>query len=131
MSIKGALSGLRQFLAIESILKMMKKAFYFTLKTLFVFKIFIFVLTFWSCRKTTCLVSLPHFLHNLWRKIFFLIWSINWQSFIVWLLFLPEILGNMCIAIVCKPGCEVMNLEMNLFQIKAFFLHDQKVMIKT
>ena len=50
------------------------------------------------------------------------------DSFIVWLLFLPEILGNMCIAIVCKPGCEVMNLEINLiFQIKAFFLHDQKV----
>ena len=31
---KGALSGLRQFLAAESPLKMMKNAFYFTLKAL-------------------------------------------------------------------------------------------------
>ena len=36
---KGALSGLRQFLATESPLKMMKNAFYFTLKSLFVLKI--------------------------------------------------------------------------------------------
>ena len=40
---KGALSGLRQFLATESPLKMMKNAFYFTLKALFVLKIFTFL----------------------------------------------------------------------------------------
>ena len=39
-SIKGALSGLRQLLAIESPLKMMTNAFYFTSKSLFVLKIF-------------------------------------------------------------------------------------------
>ena len=33
LPLKGALQGLRQFLAIESPLKMMKNAFYFTLKT--------------------------------------------------------------------------------------------------
>ena len=37
--VKGALKGLRQFLAIEILLKMMKNAFYFTLKALFVLKI--------------------------------------------------------------------------------------------
>ena len=37
--INGVLSGLRQFLANESPLKMMKNAFYFTLKVLFVLKI--------------------------------------------------------------------------------------------
>ena len=37
--IKAALSSLRQFLAIESPLKMMKNAFYFTLKALLVLKI--------------------------------------------------------------------------------------------
>ena len=37
--LKVALSGLRQFLAIESTLKMMKNAFYFTLKVIFVIKI--------------------------------------------------------------------------------------------
>ena len=41
--IKGALSGLRQFFVTESPLKMMKNAFYFTLKALFVLKIFKFL----------------------------------------------------------------------------------------
>ena len=43
---KGALSGLRQFLAAKSLLKMMKNAFYFTSKALFVFQIFKFFLDF-------------------------------------------------------------------------------------
>ena len=38
-------------LITESPLEMMKNASYFTLKALFVLKIFIFVMTFWSCRK--------------------------------------------------------------------------------
>ena len=38
-SVKGALSGLRQFSATESSLKMMKDAFNFTFKALFVLKI--------------------------------------------------------------------------------------------
>ena len=41
--IKGALSGLRQFLVTESPLKMMENAFYFTSKALFVLKIFKFL----------------------------------------------------------------------------------------
>ena len=40
MLLKGTLSGLGQFLATDSALKMMKNPFYFTLKALFVFKIF-------------------------------------------------------------------------------------------
>ena len=40
---KGALSGLRQFLATEIPLKMMKSAFYLTLKALFILKIFKFL----------------------------------------------------------------------------------------
>ena len=78
------------------------------------------------------LVSLPHFPHNFWRKIFLLLYSINLPNFIVWLPLLCETLSNMCIAIVCKPGCDVMNFEVNLiFLIKPFFLHDQKVVTKT
>ena len=42
-SVKDALSGLRQFLPNESPLKMMKNAFYFTVKALFVLKIFKFL----------------------------------------------------------------------------------------
>ena len=41
--LKGALSGLRQFLATESPLKMMRNAFYFTSKALSVLKIFKFL----------------------------------------------------------------------------------------
>ena len=41
--VKGALSALRQFLAVESPLKLMKKAFYFTSNALFVLKIFKFL----------------------------------------------------------------------------------------
>ena len=44
---KGTLSGLRQFSTAESALKMMKNAFYFTSKALFILKIFkFFYLTF-------------------------------------------------------------------------------------
>ena len=44
--MKGTLAGMRQFLVTESPFKMMKNAFYFTLKVLFVLKIFrFFVLT--------------------------------------------------------------------------------------
>ena len=50
----------------------------------------------------------------------------------VWLLLLCEILGNMCIAIVCEPGCGAINIEVNLtFLIKPFFPHDQKVVTKS
>ena len=45
---KDALSGLRQFLATESPLKVMKNAFYFTLKALFVLKIIKFLSWFFG-----------------------------------------------------------------------------------
>ena len=87
---------------------------------------------FLKIRRALELVFPGHFPHNFWRKTFLLLYSINWPSFIVWLPLLCEILGNMCIAIVCKPGCDIMNFEVNLiFLIKPFFLHDQKVLTKT
>ena len=46
----------------------------------------------------------------------------NWRKFIVWLLLLLEVLGNMCIAIVYFPGCDSKNFELNLiFLIMSFF----------
>ena len=45
----------------------------------------------------------------------------SWPNFIAWLPLLHEILGNMCIAIVCFQGCDVTNFETNLiFLIKPF-----------
>ena len=40
LMLKGTLSGLRRFLATESLLKTVRNAFYFTLKALFVLQIF-------------------------------------------------------------------------------------------
>ena len=54
-SFKGTLSGLKQFLASESPLKVMKNAFYFTLKAPFVLRYLSFYLDFWSCIKAPCL----------------------------------------------------------------------------
>ena len=51
-TFKGPLSGLRQSLTIESSLKMMKTAFYFMLKALFVLEISL-VLLFGYVRKTS------------------------------------------------------------------------------
>ena len=89
------------------------------------------ILTFFKKRGLE-LVSLPHFLHNFWRKIFLFLYSIKWQNFIVSLPLLCEISGNMSIKIVYKPGCDVTNFAVNLiFLIKPFFLHDQKAVTKT
>ena len=46
-------------------------------------------------------VSAAHFVHDFSTKIFLKLYSINRPNFIVWLPLLLEILGNMCIAIVC------------------------------
>ena len=75
--------------------------------------------------------SSPYFVYDFLRKIFPMLYFINWPNFIVWLHVFLEILGNMCTAIVCFPGFDVMNAEFNLiFLIKSFFLHVQKVTTK-
>ena len=77
------------------------------------------------------IISPAHFVYDFSTKMFLMLYSINWPNFIAWLPLLLEILGNMCIAIVCYPGCDVMDFEINLiFLIELFFLHDQKVMTK-
>ena len=87
---------------------------------------------FRKIKRSLELVSLPHFSHNFWKKIFILLYDINWPNFTVWLPLLCEIFGNMCIGIICKPGCDVMNFEVNLiFLVKPFFLHNWKVVRKT
>ena len=48
------------------------------------------------------LVSLHHFLHDFRRKTFLALHSINWAILNVFLLLLLEILGNICVVIVCN-----------------------------
>ena len=63
-----------------------------------------------------------NFVYDFSRKMFFMLHYINWPNFVVWFTLLLEILGNMCIAIVCFPICDVINFEINLiFVIKPFF----------
>ena len=86
---------------------------------------------FKKTKRSLELASLPHFLHDFWRKIFLLLYSINGPNFIVWLPLLRGILGNLHTVIVCWSGSDVINFETNvIFLIKLFFLHDQKVKIK-
>ena len=37
--------------------------------------------------------SLPHYLHDFWRKIFYFLYSINWPNVIVWLPLFCEIIS--------------------------------------
>ena len=63
----------------------------------------------------------PHFVYDLSRKIFLVLYSINWSNFIVWLSLLLEVSGNMCIVIVCYAVCDVINFENYIsFLIKPF-----------
>ena len=67
------------------------------------------------------LVSPPHSVHSFSIKMFLVLDFINLPNFIVWWPLLLEILGNKSITIVCKPGYEVIKLEINLiFLIKPF-----------
>ena len=53
-----------------------------------------------------------HILRNFLWKIF-LLFSTNWSNFIDWLPLLFEILGNMCVVILCFPVYDVINIETN------------------
>ena len=56
------------------------------------------------------LVSLPHFLHDFWRKILLRIYFAHWPKFISSWLLLLNILGNICIVIYDCSACNVINL---------------------
>ena len=65
--------------------------------------------------KSLGLDSSPYFLYNFLRKIFLMLYSINWPNLIVRLPLLLEILGNMCIVIVCFPVYNIINCEIKPF----------------
>ena len=77
------------------------------------------------------IVSSPHFVYDFSRKIGLMLYYIKWPNFIIWLLLLLEILGNMCIVYfvyyVYFPGCDVIKFEINLiFLFKPFFYMTKK-----
>ena len=80
------------------------------------------MLNFDFLEKGLGIVSPPHFVYDVSRKIFLMSYSINWPKFHVWLSLLFEILGNICIAIVRFQGFDAIDFEINLiFLIKSFF----------
>ena len=85
------------------------------------------MLNFDFLEKGMGIVSPPNFVYDFPKEIFLMLYFINWPIFIVWLPLHIEILGNMCIAIVCFPGCDIMNFEINLiFLMKPFFYMTEK-----
>ena len=68
-------------------------------------------------------VFLPYFKYDFSRKMFLMLYSINWQNFIVWLPLLLQILVNMCIAILFYQVVTSYNTSN-----QAVFLHDQNVL---
>ena len=85
------------------------------------------MLNFDFLEKGLRIVSPPYFMQDFWRKIFLMLYYINCPNFIFWLLLLLEILVNMCIAIVCYSGRDVIKFEINfIFLIKSFFYVTKK-----
>ena len=58
-------------------------------------------------------------MYDFLRNIF-LLYSINWPNFIVWLLLLLEILSNMCTVFIYCPVCDVKNFEIARSLIKRY-----------
>ena len=66
------------------------------------------------------LVTTSHFVHDFSRKMFPMLYSINWPSFIFWLPLLLNILDNICFKIDCWSGCDVMKFPVQfIFLIKS------------
>ena len=85
------------------------------------------MLNFGFLEKGLGQVSPPHFLYDFSRKMFLMLYSIKWLNFIVQLSLLLEILDSICIAVVCFPGCDAINSEINLVSlIKPFFYMTKK-----
>ena len=79
------------------------------------------ILNFNFPEKFLGLASPLDILHDLSRKMFLMLYSIDWQNFIIWLALLLEILSNTYITIVCYLDCDVIKFETNLiFLIKPF-----------
>ena len=72
------------------------------------------MLNFDFLEKGLGIVSAPHFLYDFLRKMFLTLYSTNWQNFIIWMPLLLKILDKISIAIVCFPGYDFTNFEINV-----------------
>ena len=65
------------------------------------------MLDFGFLEKDLAIVYPPHFVYDIWRKMFLMLYSINWLNFIAWLSALLEVLVSICIAVACLPGEDI------------------------
>ena len=82
------------------------------------------MLNFYFLDNDLGIISSTYFVYDFSRRM---LYSVKWQNFIAWLPLLLEVLGNMSIAIICFPGCDVINFEINIiFLIKPVFYLTRK-----
>ena len=79
------------------------------------------ILNFHFLEKGLGIAFPQYFGHEFSRKMFLVLYSINWPFFITWLPLLLEILGNMCNAIVFWIGCDVIHFEINVIFLNTLF----------
>ena len=84
------------------------------------------MLNFNFSEKSLGLVSPPYFVYGFSRKIFFMLYSLNWPNLIPWLLLFLKIFCNTCIIIICLPGGDVLNFGINLIFLIRPFYHNTK-----
>ena len=73
-----------------------------------------------------------HFVYNYSKKMFLVLYLINWTNLILWLSVRLKIFGNMYIVIICFSVCDVINFEINIgFVIKPFYYMTKKFRTKT
>ena len=75
-------------------------------------------------KKTWTGTSLPtsYFTCSLKENVFLMLYFVIWPNFIVWLLLLLELLGNMCTVNICFTVCDIIKFEINhSFLNKSFF----------
>ena len=84
---------------------------------------------FWFLEKCLGLFSISYFLYDLSRKIFLVLYFNKCQYFIVWLISLLKMLGNVWLVITCFPVDDVIDFEINLsFLIKPFSYWSKKIL---
>ena len=80
------------------------------------------MLNFGFLDKGLGIFSPAHFVYDFLTKMFLMSYSISGSTFIVRFPLLLKKLGNMCIAIACWLGCDVINFKINMiFLFKSLF----------
>ena len=96
-------------------------------KTLDIWSSDMFNFDFFFRKKGLGIVSPPHFVYDFSRKMFVMLHCFNWLDSILWLPLILKKSGKVCIAIICFPGIDVINSEINLvFLIKLFLYMTKK-----